>query len=258
MIRARDLSVVRRGPGRPPVRALRGVCVGVGPGEVLAVLGPTGSGKTTLIEALAGLCPISGGRVEIGPEGQGVSWGPGGVPPAGVRQGIGTLFQMPERQLFGATALEDVSWGLGPGGRERAQGALARVGLGRELWDVPLALLSRGERRRVALAVALVREPRVLLLDEPLAGLDPDGQGLLWEELRVFLVRERGAVVLTSHWPEEVLPRAHRVLCLDRGEVRFDGTPGEFLQAARHRPGLARLLPRGWVPEAGDQTTDAR
>ena len=244
MIRARDVSVVREGPGRPPVRALRGVSVAVGGREVLAVLGPTGSGKTTLIEALAGLCPLSGGRVETAR----ASWGAGEVPPADVRRGIGTLFQMPERQLFGATALEDVSWGLGPGGRERAGRALERVGVGRDLWGMPLAVLSRGERRRVALAVALVREPRVLLLDEPLAGLDPGGQKLLWEELEGFVAGQGGAVVITSHWPEEVLPRAHRVLCLDRGEARFVGTPGEFLAAARRRAELARLLPRVWVP----------
>ncbi len=258
MIRAREVSVVREGPGRPPVRALEGVSLEVGPGEVLAVLGPTGSGKTTLIETLAGLCPVSGGGVGIRVGEGWVTWGPGGTPPAEARRAVGTLFQMPERQLFGATALEDVSWGLGPGGRGRAEGALARVGLGRELWEVPLALLSRGERRRVALAVALVREPRVLLLDEPLAGLDPGGQDLLWGELEAFLDRERGAVVITSHWPEEVLPRAHRVLCLEGGEVRFHGTPGGFLEAARRRPELARLLPRVWGPQVRGQTSDVR
>ncbi len=246
MLRARDLRVVRRAPGRGEVAALCGVSVSVAAGELVAVLGAPGSGKTTLLEALAGLVAPEAGEVALGKDGSHLCWGAGEAPPASARRRIGFLFQEPERQLFGATAAEDVGWGLGSAGGDLARNALARAGLAPDLWEAPLASLSRGERRRVALAGVLVREPRVLLLDEPAVGLDPAGQALLWQEVDRYRTQRGAAVVVATHRPDEVLARAARVLCLDAGRFAFQGAPDELLPAARRDPSLAGLLPARW------------
>ena len=249
VIRTENLWVVRRALGRPPVYALRGVNFSVAPGEFVAIFGDVGVGKTTLLETLAGLlCPerglvewrLRGGRTRF--------WRPGlGLPRLEGR--VGLLFQNPERQLFGATALEDVAWGLQADGdpQERAQAALAEAGVEPDLWGVALHRLSRGERRRVALAGVLARRPEVLLLDEPLAALDLDGQKRMWGLVEAFRLRTGGGVVVASHWPDELLPRADRVVCLVSGEVAFSGSPRAFLHAAAHREALGRLLGRGAV-----------
>ncbi len=246
MIRARDLWVVRRAPGRGEVAALCGVSVAAAPGELVAVLGAPGSGKTTLLEALAGLVAPEAGEVTLETGGSHFCWSAGEVPPASARRRVGFLFQEPERQLFGATPAEDVGWGMGDAGGDLARKALSRAGLDPDLWEAPLDTLSRGECRRVALAGMLVREPRVLLLDEPAVGLDAAGQALLWQEVDRYRTQRGAAVVVATHRPDQVLTRAARVLCLDAGRSAFQGAPDGLLSAARRHPALAGLLPARW------------
>lgn len=261
MIEASRVSVVRSAPGRSQVAALSGVCLRLAAGELGLILGVPGSGKTTLLEALAGVLPVSGGEVALGDAGGTVwRWGAGAKAPREARRAAGLLFQYPERQLFGKTALEDVSWGLGEGGAARAEEALARVDLPPEFYECPVGRLSRGEKRRVALAGVLAREPGVLLLDEPSVGLDARGRALLWREIDAYR-RERGAaVVVATHWPEPLLALADRVLCLKGGEMGFWGAPPALLAAAEADPELGGLLPfsdrlrlalRGAVARAG-------
>lgn len=253
MIRGERLAVRRSTRTGSWVAALEDVTLALGPGELLAVLGRPGSGKTTLLECLAGLLPLHGGRVEIrGGEGTHWSWSAGQAPPREAGRAAGLLFQYPEKQLVGRTPLEDVAWGLGGTlpfqGADRADAAregLARAAVPESHWGVPVAKLSRGEKRRVALAGVLARRPEVLLLDEPSVGLDPHGQSLVWEEVASFRAGG-GAVLVATHWPDPLLPLATRVLCLHAGRPRFYGAPGSLLLAASGDPALRELLPWSW------------
>jgi energy-coupling factor transport system ATP-binding protein len=253
VIRTEGLGVRRTNRAGGWVTALEGVTLTLESGELLVVLGRPGSGKTTLLECLAGLLPLHRGRVELwGGDGAGWSWTAGQPPPREVGRAAGLLFQYPERQLVGRTPLEDVTWGLGGrAARERVEGgdpareALARAGLPESLWEVPVSTLSRGEKRRVALAGVLARRPKVLLLDEPSVGLDPTGQDLVWGEVASFRA-EGGAVLVATHWPEPLLPVATRVVCLRAGRPLLCGTPAALLGAAAFDPTLRELLPWSW------------
>ncbi|MDR7571144.1 MAG: ATP-binding cassette domain-containing protein, partial [Armatimonadota bacterium] len=183
--------------------ALRGVTLSIYRGESVGILGPTGSGKSTLVQIFAGLLRPTGGRVWVG----GVELGGRGVDRKRIRQRIGLVFQYPEHQLFEETVFEDVAFGprnlgLGPEEvAERVEEALSLVGLAPEKFRhrSPFSL-SGGEMRRVAIAGVLAMRPEVLILDEPTAGLDPQGRRALWELVR----RLRGerpdlTLVLISH-----------------------------------------------------------
>lgn len=224
-----------RGSSEEGRRAVvRGVDVDLGPGQFLLVLGRPGAGKTTLLECIAGLLAPDEGEIQ---------WGTGTTALSPVRSGI--LLQCPERQLVGNSPLEDVGWGLGPEekAREAAAEALTRVGLPTALWNDRLARLSRGEKRRVALAGVLARRPSVLLLDEPAVGLDPEGAARLWSEVRGYQSETGAGVVVATHWPDSLLRDADGVLCLERGEVSFVGSAAGLLEQARVSPALRGLLP---------------
>lgn len=228
------------------MEAVAEVSCAAAPGDLLLILGRPGAGKTTLLECLAGLLPLSGGRVQVRGARGACSWGAEEEAPSAVRRSVGLLFQYPERQLVGRTPLEDVAWGLG--GADNAN--LAREGLRlaavpERAWAAPVEQLSRGEKRRVALAGVLARRPEVLLLDEPSVGLDPEGQALVWEEVAAFRA-DGGAVLVATHWPEPALLVATGVLCLDQGRQVFQGPPGHLLDAAARDRRLGGLLPFSW------------
>lgn len=232
-------------PDRGPVQALEGVELRVEPGDCVLLLGRSGAGKTTLLEALLGLVPLAGGAVTVRLGGRHCTWSGAQEVPRWVRSGIGMLFQFAERQIFGRTAVEDVLWGL-EGKPERGLHALERVGIRGDLRGAPLQRLSRGEKRRVALAGVLAREPAVLLLDEPHVGLDAQARAILWEEVTRYREERGAAVVVATHWPEPFLPTATRVLCLTGGKTAYYGPPAGFRRAAeRDDAALAELLPFG-------------
>jgi molybdate transport system ATP-binding protein len=217
------------------------------PGEVLAVIGPNGAGKTTLLRALAGLVPVAG---EITVDGE--SWT---APPRLVRERrIGFVFQ--DQSLFPhLSALEDVAFGLRSRGVPKQQArALAREWLARlgvaELADRRPAELSGGQAQRVAIARALASEPRLLLLDEPFAGLDVGVAAALRVELARHLAAYDGVTLLVTHDALDALTLADRVLVLDEGVVAQAGTPQEV--AARPRTEhVARLVGLNVIREAG-------
>lgn len=217
-------------------------------GERVAVIGGTGSGKSTLMQHLNGILRADSGRVVV--LGRDVS-----EPRAElweVRRHIGLVFQFPEHQLFGETVTADVQYGpsnLGCSPEEsavRAAQALELVGLSPEAYGArsPLAL-SGGEMRRVALAGVLAMEPDVLVLDEPLAGLDVEGQARLFNALE--MLRRRGvAIVVVTHDIESISAMADRIVVLSEGDVVFDGPLERAFQrgspaAALGTPTCARL-----------------
>jgi len=206
-------------------------------GEVLALVGPNGAGKTTVLRAVAGLQPIDRGRMTI--DGAVVDDPDAGTLVPTEQRAIGVVFQ--DYLLFPhLSALDNVAFGLRARGRTRleAQASARRVldGLGvGERADAKPADLSGGQAQRVALARALAIEPRVLLLDEPLAALDPGARDSIRRDLREHLRRFNGATVLVSHDSVDAAVLADKIVILDGGRVVQSGPVSEVLARPRSR-----------------------
>jgi molybdate transport system ATP-binding protein len=206
--------------------------VAVADGEVVAVLGPNGAGKSTLLRAVAGLVPLDRGRITV--DGRVLDDPDAGTfVPTHLRP-VGVVFQ--DHLLFPRlSALDNVAFGLRargarkPEARRLAAGWLARVGLADHAGARPHAL-SGGQSQRVALARALATEPRVLLLDEPLAALDARTRLHMRAELRRHLATFPGARLLVTHDPIDALVLADRLVVLEAGRVTQDGTNAEVVR----------------------------
>lgn len=209
-------------------QSLSGVDLDIGRGEVVGLMGPTGSGKSTLMQHLNGLLRPQQGEVWV----DGRSLADPNTDLQRVRQRVGLLFQSPEDQLFERYAGDDVAFGPHNLGlqldevRERVRRAMEAVGLDFMAYkDHLTATLSQGQRRRLALAGILALEPEVLVLDEPTAGLDPQGREDLLEYLTRWRAERRGTIVLASHTMEDLARLADRVYVLVEGRIALEGTP---------------------------------
>src|SRR6516164_4987619 len=208
-----------------PIRAVDGVSLEVYPGEFIALLGPNGAGKTTLFQLLSGLFAADSGCIEV--MGHDMARDP---VPALARLGI--VFQQPTLDLeLSVTANLQFHAGLHgiphATAHARIEKELARIGLLERAHD-KAAQLSGGNRRRVELARALLHEPRLLLMDEPTVGLDPQSRSDLLR-LILDLRGERGVAVLwATHLCDEV-PTADRVIVLHRGKLLADTTPEQLV-----------------------------
>ncbi|HHT90031.1 MAG: energy-coupling factor transporter ATPase [Bacillota bacterium] len=218
---------------------LRDVSLEIDDGEFVGLIGPTGSGKSTLIQHFNGLLKPNSGKVYV----DGVDLTLKDTQLRRIRQKVGMVFQYPEHQLFGETVLEDVGFGPRNGGlsdeevTERVREALNYVGLDFEaLKDHSPFELSGGQKRRVAIAGVLAMRPSVLILDEPTAGLDPEGREEILGEIK-HLHEDRGiTVILVTHSMEDVARLVDRLIVMEAGTIALDGTPVEvFGQAARLR-----------------------
>jgi energy-coupling factor transport system ATP-binding protein len=217
--------------------ALRNVTLEIEDGEFVGLIGPTGSGKSTLIQHFNGLLKPNSGKVYV----DGVDLTLKDTQLRLIRQKVGMVFQYPEHQLFGETVLEDVGFGPRNGGLseqhviQRVQEALAYVGLDYEaIKDQSPFELSGGQKRRVAIAGVLAMRPSVLILDEPTAGLDPEGREEILDEIKQLHDEGEITVVLVTHSMEDVARFAHRLMVMEEGTIALDGTPLEvFGQAAK-------------------------
>ena len=232
-LRAVDLTV---NFGR--VQALDAVSVGFRPGVLFGVMGPNGAGKTTLLNALTGAVRIGGGEVWLGERriDRLTAWKRRAV-------GIARTFQrcelvpelsVEENVLIGAhprLRLVDELLGRSGSGEVRAamEQWLGRFGIGRELWAVPVATLPYGWQRRVEIVRALVAEPEFLLLDEPVAGMNPDESLELGSLVRDWVKATGRGAVLVEHDVDLVAEICDRVHVLDFGRLIASGTPGEVL-----------------------------
>jgi energy-coupling factor transporter ATP-binding protein EcfA2 len=218
--------------------ALRDVSLELEPGEVVALLGPSGGGKSTLLRALAGLVPhFHGGRFSGRVEVDGLDTRR--TRPGDLAGTVATLFQDPEDQVVFTRVAAEVAFGLENLGAPpeeiapRALEALAAVGAA-HLAERPVAELSGGELQRVCLAAVLAFEPRLLLLDEPTSQLDPDGAATAIELARV----SGAAVVVSEQRPERVLDACDRVLFLRDGRLSYD-LPDAWLPREESLPDAA-------------------
>jgi energy-coupling factor transporter ATP-binding protein EcfA2 len=207
-------------PGGAAPWVLDGLDLRVAPGEWLAIMGASDAGKTTLCLLLAGLAPyLTGGTLE----GRVVVAGRDTRehPPPALSDAVGIVFQETEAQLFNATVEAEVAWGLENLGlpvaqiRARIAQVLARLRL-EDLRDRPPEALSGGEKKRLALASVLAMRPALLVLDEPLGGLDPGGRAEVLAALSTLRQESAAAIVMTESDPEPVAAFADRVVVLER------------------------------------------
>ena len=213
------------------------VSIEAAPGEIVAVLGPNGAGKSTFLRAVAGLVPLTAGRVEL--DGVVLEDAARDIHLAPERRPIGVVFQ--DYLLFPhLSVLENVAFGL----RARGVGARdARVTAGSWLDRLGVAdyaqarprTLSGGQAQRVALARALAIDPRLLLLDEPLAALDASSRGAVRRDLKRHLASFAGIRIVITHDPLEAVALADRLVILERGRVVQTGSPAEVTQRPRSR-----------------------
>ena len=210
-------------------KALDHVDLKIEDGEILGIIGHTGSGKSTLIQHLNGLLKPTEGAVYF----NGEDIHDKDFSMKKLRSKIGLVFQYPEHQLFESTVIEDVQFGpknmgLDPLEMEmRSFEALKQVGIGEEYLDVSPLELSGGQKRRVAIAGVLAMDPDVLILDEPTAGLDPKGRDEIYQ-LIAELHRQRNiTVIIVSHSMEDMANFVDRLIVMNEGKVALDGTPSQ-------------------------------
>lgn len=226
--------------------ALENISFDVAAGEVLAIAGHTGSGKSTLIQLVAGLIKLTSGTITIDSL---------PVSDKKIRRLVGIVFQYPEHQLFEETVERDIAFGpknFGLSDAEtsaRVEEAMRQVGLDAALKKVSPFELSGGQRRRVAIAGILALKPKYLILDEPTAGLDPLAKKNLLQELFGVVRRSGVTIILVSHSMEDIARFANRVVVLAQGKVLFIGTPRELfaeedilLRAGLEPPPITKLL----------------
>ena len=201
--------------------AVRGVSLEIRPGELVGIIGHTGSGKSTLVQHLNGLLRPSEGRVLL--DGRDIWAEPKKI--RDVRFRVGMVFQYPEHQLFEDTIYKDIAFGpknMGLSEQEidrRVRQAAAYVGLSEELLEKSPFDLSGGEKRRAAIAGVMAMEPEVLILDEPTAGLDPRGREQVLAMIRDYRDSRGTTVLLVTHSMEDVARVADRVLVMADGQV---------------------------------------
>lgn len=256
------------GAGSPfEQQALRDVSFRTVPGELLGIIGHTGSGKSTLIRHLNGLLRPSAGQIRL--DGQDIWERPKEI--RSIRFRVGMVFQYPEYQLFEETVQKDIAFGprnMGLPEEEiarRVQDAAALVGLAPELLEKSPFDLSGGEKRRAAIAGVMAMEPEILILDEPTAGLDPRGREQVFAMIREYRQQRDTTVLLVSHSMEDVARLADRVLVMEHGTIAMlDTAPAVFSRAAELEamgltvPAVTRimlLLQRAGVPVGTDVYT---
>ncbi len=228
------------------MHALKNINLEIPQGQFVGLIGHTGSGKSTLIQHFNGLIRPTGGRVLF--EGRDV-WEEG-YPLRSLRSQVGLVFQYPEHQLFEDQVLKDVCFGPSNQGldkeacQKRAREALAQVGVPEELFDRSPFELSGGQKRRVAIAGVLAMEPKVLVLDEPTAGLDPKGRDEILDRID-WLHETRGiTIILVSHSMEDIAKYVERIIVMNHGEMAFDGAPKEVFAHYRELEKIGLAAPQ--------------
>lgn len=235
------------GPGTVyEVNAIEHVNLNIDAGEFIGIIGHTGSGKSTLIQHFNGLMRPTSGQVLF--EGKDI-WEEG-YPLRTLRSNVGLVFQYPEYQLFEETVLKDVCFGpknqgLSPqNAKEKAIAALKQVGVEESMFEKSPFELSGGQKRRVAIAGILAMDPKVLILDEPTAGLDPKGRDEILDQIK-YLHEQRGiTIILVSHSMEDIARYADRLIVMNDAKMVYDDVPKEVFKHYKELEAMGLAAPQ--------------
>lgn len=215
--------------------AVKNVDLEIEEGELVGIIGHTGSGKSTLIQHFNGLVKPTSGKIYV--DGQDI-WDEKNCRIRDIRFKVGLVFQYPEYQIFEETVYKDISFGpknMGLDEKEidrRVRETAALVGItDAQLQKSPFEL-SGGQKRRVAIAGVMAMEPKVLILDEPTAGLDPKGRDLILAQIKEYQKRTGSTILLVSHSMEDVAGFASKILVMNKSELYcYEDTPQVFKKA---------------------------
>lgn len=232
-IKIENLTHVYMQNGPFEKKALDDVNIDIKDGEFVALIGHTGSGKSTLIQHMNGLLEVTSGKIIV--DGDDIT--KEGVKLSDVRKKVGLVFQYPEYQLFEETIEKDISYGptnLGLDKDEihrRVIKSMEMVGLDYEFYKNKSPFdLSGGQKRRVAIAGVVAMEPKILILDEPTAGLDPKGRDDILDQIKILHEKYNMTIILVSHSMEDVAKIAEKVIVMNKGKVALQGTPSEVFK----------------------------
>ena len=214
------------------IKALNNVNLEINKGEFVAIIGHTGSGKSTLIQHFNGLERPKSGNVFYNNE----NIYENNYDLRKLRCKVGLVFQYPEHQLFEETVLKDVCFGpmnMGMSREEaekKAKLVLEQVGINEKCYNKSPFELSGGQKRRVAIAGVLAMNPEIIVLDEPTAGLDPKGRDKILNRIKELHDNTGIGVVLVSHSMEDVANYAQRLIVINNGKIKYDGMPKDVFK----------------------------
>ena len=227
-------------------QALKDVCLEIPHGEFVGIIGHTGSGKSTLTQHLNGLVKATSGALYY--DGKNI-YEPG-YNMRELRNQVGLVFQYPEHQLFEVDVMSDVCFGpknqgLNPDQcMECALEALKLVGLKEKYYNSSPFELSGGQKRRVAIAGVLAMHPKVLVLDEPTAGLDPKGRDDILDQIAYLHTQRDMTVILVSHSMEDIARYANRIIVMNKGEVMYNDCPRKVFEHYRELEQVGLAAPQ--------------
>ena len=231
-IQIKNLTYIYGENGPYEMVALDDVSVEISDGEFIGLIGHTGSGKSTLVQHLNGLLKPKSGTVYI----DGTDVFDKNTDLKTIRKKVGVVFQYPEYQLFEETVYKDIAFGpknycndaekIDRVVKESAE----LVGISREILDKSPFELSGGQKRRVAIAGVLATEPNILVLDEPAAGLDPEGRKRILEEIENIQKKKKLTVILVSHSMDDIALYADRIIVMNKGKIALCDIPSEIFK----------------------------
>lgn len=225
--------------------AIDGIDVVIPQGQTVGLIGHTGSGKSTFIQHLNAILAPTSGRVLCG----GADINADKLSRRDVKRRVGLVFQYPEHQLFEETVYKDIAFG--PGNMKldedeidlRVREAAGFTGVGEELFDRSPLELSGGQKRRIAIAGVIAMRPEVLILDEPTAGLDPEGCRLLLENIRTYKEKTGATIIIVSHNMDDIARISDRIIVFSQGRIVMDASPAEIFAEPERLIALGLSVP---------------
>ena len=225
-------------------KALDNITLRISDGEFVGIIGHTGSGKSTLVQHFNGLLKPTSGKVTV----NGIDVTRGDLKE--LRKHVGIVFQYPEHQLFEETVYKDIAFGMVKMGfdddriKRNINWALNLVGLDEDILEKSPFELSGGQKRRVAIAGVLVMEPNILILDEPTAGLDPQGKNEIYGYIQNLHRQIGNTVIIISHNMEDIAKIAHRVIVMNEGRIELDGSVATVFREADRLESIGLTIPQ--------------
>lgn len=224
-----NLTYSYKDSGKNSYAAIENISFSLERGEILGIIGHTGSGKSTLVSHLNGLLKADSGRILL--DGNDIWEKPKRI--SEIRSRIGLVFQYPEYQLFEETVYKDIAFG--PSNMKldddeidrRIRTSAELLGFGEELFDKSPFDLSGGQKRRVAIAGVVAMKPEILVFDEPTAGLDPVGRQAIFKAIKDYRTENNAAVIIVSHSMEDMAEICDKIIVLNKGTVYDYGTAKE-------------------------------